>query len=37
VLPVVKLDGRTIGDGVPGPVAKQLRRLYIEEARRTAI
>jgi D-alanine transaminase len=37
VLPIVKVDGRVIGDGVPGPVAKRLRRLYIEEARRTAI
>ena len=37
LLPIVKEDGRAIGDGVPGPVAKRLRRLYIEEARRTAI
>jgi D-alanine transaminase len=37
VLPIVKIDGHTVGDGTPGPVAKELRRLYIEEARRTAI
>jgi len=37
VLPIVKIDGHTVGDGAPGPVAKELRRLYIEEARRTAI
>jgi D-alanine transaminase len=37
VLPIVKIDGKSIGDGQPGPVAKQLRRLYIEEAKRTAI
>jgi D-alanine transaminase len=37
LLPIVKIDGRRVGDGAPGPVAKRLRRLYIEEARRTAI
>ena len=36
VLPVVKVDGAVLGDGTPGPVAKRLRQLYIEEARRTA-
>jgi D-alanine transaminase len=36
VLPVVKVDGTVLGDGAPGPVAKQLRRLYIAEAQRTA-
>ena len=36
VLPVVKVDGAVLGDGKPGPVAKRLRQLYIEEARRTA-
>jgi D-alanine transaminase len=34
VMPVVRLDGHPIGGGAPGPVAKQLRRLYIAEARR---
>lgn len=37
VLPVVSVDGRPIGEGVPGPVALKLRRLYIERARATAI
>ncbi|HVN00549.1 MAG TPA: D-amino-acid transaminase [Caulobacteraceae bacterium] len=37
LLPIVSIDGRAVGDGTPGPVAKRLRRLYIEEARRTAI
>jgi D-alanine transaminase len=37
VLPVVSVDGRPVGDGKVGPVAKRLRGLYIEEARRTAI
>lgn len=33
VLPVVMIDGTAIGDGSPGPIARQLRKLYIEEAR----
>ncbi|HEY3796906.1 MAG TPA: D-amino-acid transaminase [Caulobacteraceae bacterium] len=37
LLPIVSIDGRPVGGGTPGPVAKQLRRLYIEEARRTAL
>ena len=37
VLPVVKIDGAIIGNGKPGPVAKRLRHLYIEAARRTAL
>jgi D-alanine transaminase len=37
VLPIVSIDGKPVGDGKVGPVAKRLRRLYIEEARRTAI
>jgi D-alanine transaminase len=28
VLPVVRVDGRLIGDGKPGPVAIALRRAY---------
>lgn len=37
VMPVVRVDGTTLGDGKPGPVAKRLRELYIQEARRTAL
>jgi D-alanine transaminase len=37
VLPIVSVDGAKVGDGVPGPVATRLRRLYIEKARATAI
>jgi len=37
VLPIVSIDGRPVNGGEAGPVAKRLRRLYIEEARRTAI
>jgi D-alanine transaminase len=36
VLPVVRVDGATVGDGVPGPVAKRLRELYMSQARRNA-
>jgi len=32
VLPVVKIDGRTIGDGKPGPVATALRREFYRYA-----
>jgi D-alanine transaminase len=32
VYPVVKIDGRILGNGVPGPVASKLRQLYIEMA-----
>jgi D-alanine transaminase len=34
VLPVVEIDGISIGDGRPGPVARSFRELYIEEARK---
>ncbi|MDB5455874.1 MAG: aminotransferase class [Caulobacter sp.] len=37
VLPIVSVDGAPVGDGVPGPRATRLRRLYIEKARATAI
>ena len=36
VMPVVKIDGRILGDGVPGPVTSKLRGLYIETARAEA-
>jgi D-alanine transaminase len=29
VMPVVGIDGRVIGDGKPGPVARRLRQLYL--------
>ncbi len=32
VYPVVKIDGRILGNGAPGPVASKLRQLYIEMA-----
>jgi branched-chain amino acid aminotransferase len=33
VIPVVKLDGRRIGDGTPGPVTRRLRARFQEFAR----
>jgi D-alanine transaminase len=32
VLPVVKIDGRTVGDGRPGPIASALRREFYRYA-----
>jgi len=32
VLPVVNFDGKPIGDGTPGPVATELRKIYIQTA-----
>jgi D-alanine transaminase len=37
VTPVVAIDGRKVGSGEPGPVAKRLRQLYIADARRDAV
>lgn len=37
VKPIVEIDGKTIGTGKPGPVAKKLRELYIEAALKDAI
>lgn len=36
VMPVVSIDGHTIGDGKPGQVTKRLRELYISIARESA-
>ncbi len=36
VLPIVDIDGRLIGGGKPGPVARRLRDIYIQEARRSS-
>lgn len=32
VMPVVNIDGVDLGDGKPGPVSRELRRIYIETA-----
>jgi len=37
VMPVVKVDGVTLGDGKPGPVALRLREIYLEESLKAAI
>lgn len=34
---VVRIDGKTIGNGLPGPIATRLRQLYIDFSRRTAV
>ena len=34
VMPVVRIDGKLVGNGNPGAVSGRLRALYIEEARR---
>ena len=36
VIPVVDIDGETIGDGRPGPITSRLREIYIESARASA-
>jgi D-alanine transaminase len=37
VMPVVRINGKPIGDGKPGSATIQLRKAYIDWARRTAI
>ncbi|MEM7320600.1 MAG: D-amino-acid transaminase, partial [Pseudomonadota bacterium] len=37
VMPVVEIDGVVLGDGTPGPVARRLREIYLDESRKTAI
>ncbi|WP_299647834.1 D-amino-acid transaminase [uncultured Jannaschia sp.] len=37
VMPVVRIDGATVGTGEPGPVAARLREIYLEESRKAAI
>jgi D-alanine transaminase len=37
VMPVVRINGKVIGDGKPGSATIQLRKAYIDWARRTAI
>ena len=37
VMPGVEIDGTRIGDGTPGPVARRLREIYIDESRKAAI
>ncbi len=37
VMPVVQIDGVTLGDGKPGRVATRLRELYLDETRKAAL
>ena len=37
VMPVVEIDGAPIGDGTPGPVARRLREIYLDESRKVAL
>ena len=37
ISPVIEIDGHAIGEGKPGPVVQQLREIYFEEARKSAI
>lgn len=37
VMPVVQIDGRALGHGRPGPVARRLREIYLEDARASAL
>ena len=37
VMPVVEIDGQALGAGVPGPVARRLREIYLDESRKAAV
>ena len=37
VMPVVEIDGVTVGAGKPGPVAVRLREIYLEESRKAGV
>ena len=37
VMPVVEVDGASIGPGKPGPVVTRLREIYLDEMRKAAI
>jgi D-alanine transaminase len=37
VMPVVQIDEAVLGDGTPGPVARRLREIYLDEMRRAAV
>lgn len=37
VMPVVEIDGTSVGAGVPGPVAARLREIYLEESRKASV
>ena len=37
VMPVVEIDGVSLGDGTPGRVAPRLREIYLDEMRKAAV
>jgi len=37
VMPVVEIDGVSLGDGTPGPVARRLREIYLDESVKAAV
>ena len=37
VMPVVEIDGAQLGGGTPGPIAKRLREIYLEESLKAAV
>jgi len=37
VMPVIEIDGASIGEGAPGPVATRLREIYLDESRKAAV
>lgn len=37
VMPVVEIDGVALGGGTPGPIAKRLREIYLDESLKAAI
>jgi D-alanine transaminase len=37
VMPVVEVDGVSVGSGKPGPVAQRLREIYLDESRKAAV
>jgi D-alanine transaminase len=37
ICPIVEIDGRPVGQGVPGPVTKQLQEAFVNEIKRTTL
>ncbi|MEM9435933.1 MAG: D-amino-acid transaminase [Pseudomonadota bacterium] len=37
VMPVVEIDGEAVGAGTPGPVARRLREIYLDESLKAAV
>ncbi len=37
VMPVVEIDGASVGTGAPGPIAARLREIYLDEMRKAAV